>query len=50
VIPTGAKVTVPGSGAGCTWKNGTDSFTINIPAGIRKYPPSDHVWVMKIEF
>ncbi|MCU0366016.1 MAG: alpha-L-fucosidase [Bacteroidales bacterium] len=50
VIPAGAKVTVPGSGARCTWKNGTDSFTINIPAGIRNNPPSDHVWVMKIEF
>jgi alpha-L-fucosidase len=50
VIPAGAKVTVPGSGARCTWKNGTDSFTINIPASIRNNPPSDHVWVMKAEF
>ncbi|MCK7536312.1 MAG: hypothetical protein MZV63_37675 [Marinilabiliales bacterium] len=40
VIPAGAKVTVPGSGARCTWKNGTDSFTINIPASIRNNPPS----------
>jgi alpha-L-fucosidase len=49
-IPAGAKVSMPGSGGRCTWKNGTDSFTINIPAGVRNNPPSDYVWVFKIEF
>ena len=31
-LPPESKVTVPGTGARCTWKNGTDSFTVNVPA------------------
>lgn len=47
-LPAGAKVSVPGTTAGCSWKNGNSSFTINIPQRVRKNPPSDYVWVMKV--
>ncbi len=48
-LPAGARVTVPGSGAVCKWKNGSDSFTVTVPQRERRDPSSDHVWVMKIE-
>ena len=48
-LPQGSRVNVLGSGAICSWKNGTDSFTVTIPQKVRQNPPSDHVWVMKIE-
>jgi alpha-L-fucosidase len=50
VIPRGAKVTVTGSKTRCAWQNSTNSFTITIPQHIRNRPPSDYVWVWKIEF
>jgi alpha-L-fucosidase len=48
-LPAGARVSVLGSGASCSWKNGSDSFTVTVPQQVRRGPPSDHVWVMKIE-
>jgi alpha-L-fucosidase len=48
-LPAGSKVSVLGSGTKCSWKNGEDSFTVTVPQQVRKDPPSDHVWVMKIE-
>ncbi len=49
-LPQGSVVTVTGTKTKCSWLNGTDSFTVNIPSKVRKNPPSDYVWVMKIEF
>jgi alpha-L-fucosidase len=49
-LPQGAKVTVNGTKTKCSWLNGTDSFTVNIPSKVINKPPSDYVWVMKIEF
>lgn len=48
-LPSGARVTVQGSGTVCKWKNGPDSFTVTMPPRVRRNPPSDYVWVMKIE-
>ena len=48
-LPAGAKVTMLGAGTRCSWKNGEDSFTVYTPSRLRKDPPSDYVWVMKIE-
>jgi alpha-L-fucosidase len=48
-LSQGSKVTVTGTKTKCSWLNGTDSFTVNIPSKIRENPPSDYVWVMKIE-
>ncbi len=48
-LPAGANVSFTGSGAACRWKNGTDSFTVFPPERARKTPPSDYVWVMKID-
>ena len=47
-LPSGSQVTVLGSGTRCSWKNGTDSFTVSVPQQVRNNPPSDHVWVLKI--
>jgi alpha-L-fucosidase len=47
-LPAGAKVSVVGTGARCSWKNGHSSFTVDIPAQVRNHPPSDYVWVMKV--
>lgn len=49
-LPEKSVVTVTGTKTRCSWQNGTDSFTVNIPSKIRNNPPSDYVWVMKIEF
>jgi alpha-L-fucosidase len=49
-LPQGSVVTVPGTKSKCTWQNGTGSFTVNIPSKVRDNPPSDYVWVMKVEF
>ena len=48
-LPAGAKITMLGSGTRCSWKNGEDSFTVYLPPGLRNNPPSDYVWVMRIE-
>ncbi len=48
-LPAGSKVSVLGSGIRCNWKNGEDSFTVSVPQQARSNPPSDHVWVMKIQ-
>lgn len=48
-LPPGAKVTVPGSDIRCSWRNGENSFTVFTPPRLRKDPPSDYVWVMRIE-
>jgi hypothetical protein len=49
-LPPRARVTVQGTKTKCPWQNGTDSFTVNIPVQVRNNPPSDYVWVMKVEF
>jgi alpha-L-fucosidase len=49
-LPPKSVVTVTGTKTKCSWQNGTDSFTVNIPSKVRNNPPSDYVWVMKIEF
>ncbi|MCK7531799.1 MAG: hypothetical protein MZV63_12625 [Marinilabiliales bacterium] len=48
-LPAGSKVSVVGAGTRCSWKNGPDSFSVTVPQQVRNNPPSDHVWVMKIE-
>ena len=48
-LPAGSKVSVVGTGTRCSWKNGPDSFSVTVPQQVRNNPPSDHVWVMKIE-
>ncbi|MDF1561016.1 MAG: alpha-L-fucosidase [Bacteroidales bacterium] len=47
-LPAGAKVTMLGSDTRCAWKNGENSFTVFTVPRLRKDPPSDYVWVMKI--
>jgi alpha-L-fucosidase len=49
-LPQGSRVTMPGTKTSCSWQNGAESFTIKIPAQVRSNPPSDYVWVMKVEF
>jgi alpha-L-fucosidase len=49
-IPAGAVVTMPGSAVRLKWHNTGEGFTVNIPEGLRKNPPSDYVWVIKIKF
>jgi alpha-L-fucosidase len=49
-LPQKSVVTVTGTKTRCSWQNGADSFTVNIPSKIRSNPPSDYVWVMKVEF
>ena len=49
-LPDGSRVTIPGTKTRCSWQNGAESFTIKIPAQVRSNPPSDYVWVMKVEF
>ena len=49
-LPQGSGVTVTGTKTKWSWLNGTDSFTVNIPSKVRNNPPSDYVWVRKIEF
>jgi alpha-L-fucosidase len=48
-LPAGAKVSVPGSGAVCRWKNGNGSFIVSVPQHVRNRPSSDYVWVFRIE-
>ncbi len=48
-LPAGSKVSVVGNGTRCSWKNGPDSFSVTVPQQVRNNPPSDHVWVLKIE-
>jgi alpha-L-fucosidase len=48
-LPVGAKVTMLGTNTRCSWKNGENSFTVFTTPRLRKDPPSDYVWVMKIE-
>ncbi len=48
-LPAGSKVSVVGTGARCSWKNSPDSFSVTVPQQVRNNPPSDHVWVLKIE-
>lgn len=48
-LPAGAMVTVPGSKTVCQWQNGAGSFTIKVPASLRNSPPSDYVWVFRVE-
>ena len=47
-LPAKAKITMPGSQQSFPWKNGQNAFTVNVPSAVRKDPPSDYVWVMKI--
>ena len=49
-LPRGSKVTMPGSKVLCRWHNNTGSFTIDIPLTLRNNPPSQYVWVLKVEF
>jgi len=49
-LPAGARITVPGSGIKCKWQNGAESFTVSMPASLRSKPPSENVWVLKVEF
>ncbi|MCU0363671.1 MAG: alpha-L-fucosidase [Bacteroidales bacterium] len=49
-LPPGAKVTVVGRGTKLNWTKKGDGFSVSIPAGIRKSPPSEHVWVLKATF
>ena len=48
-LPPGAKVRAVGSGAACRWKNGRGSFTVTLPQQLRTNPPSDYVWVFRID-
>jgi len=48
-LPAGARVTMLGSGTRCSWKNGENSFTVFTAPRLRKDPPSDYVWVLKVE-
>ena len=47
-LPAGAKITMLGTNTRCSWKNGDNSFTVFPDPRLRKDPPSDYVWVMKI--
>ena len=49
IIPSGAKVTMLGTGARCRWRNGDNSFTVFPSGQAKKSTPADYVWVMKIE-
>lgn len=49
-LPPRSKVSVVGTNSRCSWKNNVSSFTVNPPSQARKNPPSDFVWVFKIEF
>ncbi len=47
-LPEGAKVEMVGSRPDLKWMKNGNGFIINIPESIRKAPPSEHVWVMKV--
>jgi len=48
-IPAGAVLMMPGTTTRLSWQNNSDGFTVKIPATIRRNPPSDYVWVIRIK-
>lgn len=50
ILPEKAKLQMPGTTTQLKWQKYGDGFLISIPDKIRKNPPSEYVWVIKVDF
>jgi alpha-L-fucosidase len=48
-LTAGSILVMPGTTTKLSWHNNSDGFTVKIPEGIRRNPPSDYVWVIRIK-
>jgi alpha-L-fucosidase len=49
-IPAGAKLEVLGTKGNIKWQKRDNGFLVSIPEKIRKAPPSEYVWVIKVNY
>jgi alpha-L-fucosidase len=49
-LPARAEIRMLGTTTMLKWKNTDEGFLITVPGNIRKSPPSEYVWVMKVTF
>ena len=49
-LPSGSVVKMVGTEEKLKWTNSDKGFTISLPSSLRRNPPSDYVWVLKVSF
>lgn len=48
-LSSGAVLMMPGTNTRLKWRNNADGFTVSIPEALRRNPPSEYVWVIRIK-